>query len=70
MNWQDEYVCDCVCLSVHTLTGKWLELLTPNFVLGRNTLYASCGMPSLRSKGQDHAVIICCPYGLHVDRTA
>jgi len=48
----------CVSLCVHTLKGKWLELLTPNLVQCMHTL---CGSRSAcidpKVKGQDHMVM-------------
>ena len=65
-------ICDFVslCLCVHTLRGKRLELSAPNLVcIWCMTITQHVLIP--RSKGQGHAVIkFAVDVGMHVDRTA
>jgi len=50
----------CICLFVHALTGKRLELSTPNLIQIYSIVYSSCSAcidPEVtRSKGQGHTV--------------
>jgi len=60
------YVCVCVC--IHTLKEKWLELLTPNLVHICSVTGPRQAL-TMRSKGQGHRVMKCAAgMGLYVVR--